>query len=420
MRSTAPPRDTVFKDVRIVTPTDVVDRGTMTIREGRIVSLVTRKSRAHAAAGSTVIEGRDRLLMPGFVDLHNDGIEQEIEPRPRAVFPLAVALQSLESQLVSHGITTIFHSFSFMDGREGTLHPQVLEPTVRELNTLRRTGIIRHLVHARYEMVEIHHYERFRRLIEEGQVSLVSFMDHTPGQGQYRNVEHLVSYYVRKYDSALGEIQAVLREREEKARNPDVDVVLRKLVACARMAGLPVASHDDDTPEKVARMKELGITISEFPVDVAAADAASRGGMHVAVGAPNVLRGKSTTDNLSAREAIRGGWADILCSDYYTPALLHGVFRLVKEGLLPLPEAVRMATANPARAAGLHKEIGSLEVGKRADLILVSDAADIPAVVGVWVGGHQVYEKHDSALNAIGDRWAAEVSPHSREASHAS
>ncbi len=412
-------RDAVFTDVRIVTPDDVLERGTVVIRDGRIISLEGGGRRASVPAGATVVEGQDRLLMPGFVDIHNDGIEQEIEPRPRAVFPLAVALPSLESQLVSHGITTIFHSFSFMDGREGTLHPDVLEPTVRELNALRRSGVIRHLVHARYEMVEVHHYERFRRLIDERLVNLVSFMDHTPGQGQYRNPEYLVNYYIRKYNTPMSEIQAILKEREQKARNPEVGEVLRKLSAYARDAGLPLASHDDDTAEKVARMGRLGITISEFPVEMAAAEAAARSGMHVAVGAPNVLRGKSTSNNLSALEAIMSNAVDILCSDYYSPALLHAVFRLFREGRLSLPKAVRMVSANPARAAGLHAELGSIEVGKRADLIMVSDSADLPSVVGAWVGGRTVFEKHDSALNPLGDRWAQEVSSFQGEAAHA-
>jgi len=176
-----------------------------------------------------------------------------------------------------------------------------------------------------------------------------------------------------------------------------------------RGARLPMASHDDDSADKVARMGALGVTISEFPVDMDAARAASEKGMHVAVGAPNVLRGGSTSNNLAAAEAIAQGAVDILCSDYYTPALLHAVFLLAKEQLVSLPEAVRMVSANPARAAGLDRELGSLEPGKRADLVLVSDSAAGPSVVGVWVGGHGVLSKHDSALAAMGEQWAQEV-----------
>jgi alpha-D-ribose 1-methylphosphonate 5-triphosphate diphosphatase len=409
-------RDTIIHNVRIVTPTDVIEGGTATVRAGRIVSLVRRRVRR--SSDGEVVDGQGRLLLPGFIDLHNDGIEQEIEPRPRAVFPLAVALQSLETQLVGHGITTIFHSFSFMDGREGTLHPEGLEPAIRELNRLRRTGVIRHLVHARYETVEVHHYERLRRLIDDHQVNMFSVMDHTPGQGQYRNVEHLVSFYVRKYNSPRGEIDAMIAEREKKAGNPAVEETLGGLIEHARAAGLPVASHDDDSAEKVARMKARGVTISEFPVDLSAAVAAAQWGMHVAVGAPNVLRGTSTTGNLSALDAIGQNAVDILCSDYYSPSLLHAVFRLFHERILPLPDAVRMASANPARAAGLGGELGSLEAGKRADMILVNDSTGTPSVTAAWVGGHRVYERHDGTLHAMGDRWAAEAACSNTEASH--
>ena len=410
-------KDLVISNVRIVTPVAVINGGCLTVRDGRIASIAARRGRS--ASGFEEVDGRGRLLLPGFVDLHNDGIEQEIEPRPRAVFPLAVALQSLETQLVGHGITTIFHSFSFMDGREGTLHPEGLEPAIRELNRLRRTGVIRHLVHARYEMVEVHHFERLRRLIDDRQVSLVSVMDHTPGQGQYRNVEHLVSFYTRKYNSPRSEIDAIIAEREKKAKNPAVAETLGRLAAHAVAAGLPLASHDDDTAEKVSRMRSYGVTICEFPVDMSAAIAAAQWGMHVAVGGPNVLRGLSTTGNLSGVEAIGQNAVDILCSDYYSPSLLHAVFKLAREGITSLPDAVRMASANPARAAGLGADLGSLEIGKRADMILVNDSG-IPSVAAVWVGGHRVYERHDGGLQAMGDRWAAEAGHRKQEASHVS
>ncbi|HET6452583.1 MAG TPA: alpha-D-ribose 1-methylphosphonate 5-triphosphate diphosphatase [Spirochaetia bacterium] len=418
-------KDLEIRNVRIVTPTTVIERGTLVVRGGRITSLVGKPAGGRgspsrrAEADREVVEGHGRLLLPGFIDLHNDGIEQEIEPRPHAVFPLPIALASLESQLVGHGITTIFHSFSFMDGREGTLHPEGLEPAIRELNRVRRSGAIRHLVHARYEIMETHHVPRLQKLIDDRQVALVSVMDHTPGQGQYRNVEGLVSFYVRKYNARPEDVDVILREREKKSGNPEVPSALARLAAHTLAAGLPLASHDDDSPAKVQRMRELGVTISEFPVDMEAALAASRGGMHVAVGAPNVLRGKSTNGNLNAREAIGSNAVDILCSDYYSPSMLHAVFRLTQDGLVSLPDAVRMATFHPARAAGLGSQLGSLEVGKRADMILVSESGGTPSVVAAWVGGHRVFEKHDGILSAMGERWASEALPADREKAYA-
>jgi len=166
-------------------------------------------------------------------------------------------------------------------------------------------------------------------------------------------------------------------------------------------------------------MRQHGVTISEFPVDMEAARAAAQSGMHVAVGAPNVLRGQSTTANLSALEAIGQNAVDILCSDYYTPSLLHAVFRLINEKVMPIPDAVRMVTRNPARAVGMSDYLGSLEVGKRADMLLVNEGAGSPSVVAAWVGGHRVDERHDGTLQAMGERWASEAAP-PRETSHAS
>jgi hypothetical protein len=68
----------------------------------------------------------------------------------------------------------------------------------------------------------------------------------------------------------------------------------------------------------------------------------------------------------------------------------------------------------------MGSELGSLEVGKRADMILVSESAGTPSVVAAWVGGHRVYEKHDGARNAMGDRWAAEAFRTEQETPHAS
>jgi len=399
----------LITNVRIVTPDSVIERGALRVRGGRIVSLAPGRP-PHAAgrerAEEEEVDGQGRLLLPGFIDVHNDGIEQEMEPRPGAVFPLSVALASLESQLVAHGVTTIFHSFSFMDGREGTLHPDSLDPAIRELIRIRRRGAIRHLVHARYEMVETHHAERFDRLIDDGLLNLVSFMDHTPGQGQYRDRAHLVTYYVRKYGTAPSEVETILRERQKRASDPSIPVTLERLAARVRRAGLPIASHDDDTAEKIRRMQALGASISEFPVTLHAAAEAARRGMHVAVGAPNVLRGGSTTDNLNALDAVEAGSAGILCSDYFAPALLPAVFKVAGEGRAGLVDAVRMASTNPAVAVGLGGEIGAIEPGRRADLILVSVASGLPTVVGAWVDGRRVFERHDGGREPLGEVWA--------------
>lgn len=47
---------------------------------------------------------------------------------------------------------------------------------------------------------------------------------------------------------------------------------------------------------------------------------------------------------------------------------------------IPETEAIKMATLTPARASGLDAEIGSIAVGKRADLVIVDDALNVKQV----------------------------------------
>jgi N-acetylglucosamine-6-phosphate deacetylase len=54
--------------------------------------------------------------------------------------------------------------------------------------------------------------------------------------------------------------------------------------------------------------------------------------------------------------------------------LIDGVRTMVQVCHVPLADAVRMASANPARSAGCAHRTGSIEVGKDADLVLVDDA----------------------------------------------
>ena len=45
-----------------------------------------------------------------------------------------------------------------------------------------------------------------------------------------------------------------------------------------------------------------------------------------------------------------------------------------------LCHAIRMASLNPARAVGIDREVGSLEAGKLANLIIIDDTVDVKKV----------------------------------------
>ena len=377
----------------LVTPSGVLaDHALLT--EGGIIAAIgpAAELAEHSANGVETLDARGAYLLPGLIDLHTDTLEKEITPRPGADFPLEVAIHELDRKLVACGITTVYHSLhmGYADAERSAASRFTRRDVVAGVramacaHTLARTRI-----HLRYEYsghgVEVR--DLVEALIAEGAIDLLSFMDHTPGQGQYSR-ERFISNLIKQGKTETEAI-AVLADRQAR---PKLTLdALREIGHRARARHIPVASHDDDTPEKVSQMHSAGVNICEFPITLAAAHAARTLGLDVLGGAANVLRGGSLTGNLDITSAISAGAVNGLCSDYYPPAMLHSVFKLWRERVLPLTQAVEAATAIPARAAGIGDETGSLETGKAADLILVRLRGETPTVLQTYVQGERVH-----------------------------
>jgi len=380
------PSKLLITNVRVVLPYRVLEPGYVYVEEGCIGEV----GEGVTSGGSSLpeLDGAGAYILPGLVDIHSDAVEKEIQPRPNVIFPVGPACSELERKLAANGITTIFHSISFSAG-EGVRSNDLAATIARYISGQAcQCHLVRNQVHLRYEISNTAALELMEELIAEGVANLFSFMDHTPGQGQYGSVEQYKKYVKKTYWLNEEECDTLVAQKIRERQEMD-PARLRSLAATAQAHGVPLASHDDDTPDKVEEMYRLGATIAEFPVNLATARYARLLGMHVCVGAPNILRGVSHENNLKAREALDNGAADILCSDYYPPALLQAVFCLAADGY-SLPAAVRLATLNPAQATGLAGELGSVEEGKKADLILVRLIGGHPVVMGTVTGGKVV------------------------------
>lgn len=255
--------------------------------------------------------------------------------------------------------------------------------------------MIRHGVHLRYEVSHLTGFELARRLISEGLIDYLSLMDHAPGQGQYHRPGAFQRYVMKNQGVSLDEVAAIVEELEERRSRVDW-TKLKALTAEARGRGIAIASHDDDSASAVERSLDFGASISEFPLSLGTARYAYGKGMGVCLGAPNIVRGGSHDGNLKATDAILEGAADILCSDYHPASLLHSIFKLESEGLA-LHEAVAMATLNPANALSREDKLGSIELGKKADVIVVRKVRNIPLVASTIVDGVVVHAARDYA-----------------------
>jgi alpha-D-ribose 1-methylphosphonate 5-triphosphate diphosphatase len=363
------------------------------IREGEAIlieeGLITRIGLVPEQSGARLIDAQGAYILPGIIDLHSDALEKEMEPRPNTLFPTDMVLLEMDKKLAACGITTMYHSISFAEGEIGIRSNSMADSIIREINRLSSSLWVRTKVHARYEMTDEAAIPILEMLITHNMVHLLSFMNHTPGQGQFKDADAFHRYYSIVYQKTEAEIRRTIIKKVA-AMESIWDRADHLISLCGKWH-IPMASHDDDSEEKVRWVMQRGITISEFPVTLDAALAASRNRLHVCLGAPNALRGRSQANNLSAREALARGAGHVLCSDYAPMTLLHGVFRLFESGLMSLPDAVRLVTLNPAKAVGIDAETGSLQEGKVADLSIVNKINGLPQVLKTLVNGQEVF-----------------------------
>lgn len=379
------PTSFVIQDARVVTPNGVREGACVRVEKGRIAEI-----REGDLPGNRTINAGGNYLLPGFVDLHSDAIEKGIEPRPNTFFPVDIAVFELDKKIAACGITTMYHSLSFAELEVGLRSNSAAAGIIRRINESRHTLKVRTRIHARFEITDMDAVPFLEGLIQDGLIDLFSFMDHSPGQGQFRDITSFKSYYGPVYGKSNREMDGIIH-RKLRSRERDAPMAIEHLVGMCRRNGIAIASHDDDSREKIEWLKSMGISMTEFPVNIEAARAAREYGISVCLGSPNVLRGQSQARNLSARDAIRSGLGDILCSDYSPMSMLHAVLTLERCGILPLHEAVNMVSIHPARAVGIADRTGSLEEGKDADMLIVDHSNGFPRILKTFVGGREVF-----------------------------
>jgi len=378
-----------LSDLKLILPDRVLNRGSIRIEGERIAEVIE----GPAPAGAAAFDLRGMTALPGVIDMHGDMIEREIEPRPGVHLPFDMALIELDKRLAANGVTTAYAAISFAelwDKRELRR-----EERAREIVTAiyqHRDALLTDMrVHARFEVTNRRAPPVLLELIATEQVDLVSVNDHTPGQGQYRDLEKYVKTIADWRNISADTAASMTHERITKMQEtPPAWDVVREVTALATRHRLPIASHDDDTQGKVGFMAELGATISEFPVTLEAAEEAKRRGMHVVMGAPNALRGTSHSGNLSAMDAIAAGLVDMLAADYHPAALLQAAYAIAARGVLPLHEAIKLIGQNVAEGLGL-RERGALAARHYADIALVEEGPLRPRVRATFRNGQLVY-----------------------------
>src|ERR1700757_3436750 len=233
--------DTILGNAKIILADQVIERGWIAFSDGRIAKF----GEGDAPAGSDDAGGD--LIMPGLIELHTDHLEAHYVPRPKVFWDPIAAVVSYDGQLATSGITTVLDSLRVwredgaedVDGRAGILADAI--------TSARDDAILRadHFLHLRCEVPMPDVVEEAKELIDRPDVRLMSLMDHTPGQRQFRDEVKLRDYYRGKSGGMTDAQLDVLFKRRLDYQQAYAAKNMRAIVALAHQHGIPLASHDD-------------------------------------------------------------------------------------------------------------------------------------------------------------------------------
>ena len=364
---------------------DRVMRGSVTIADG-LISEVSEGDNVPIGA----IDCAGDYVLPGLVELHTDNLERHIEPRPKVDWPHLPALIAHDAELASTGITTVFDAMrvgSILNAKAG--YAPYARNLATELLNARAAGHFRisHFLHLRAEICSETLLDEMAAFGPADRIGIVSLMDHTPGQRQFRDLVKLKAYIAKKRGMTDADFEAHVANLKRLQSTYAAAHEAGAVREAARF-GAVLASHDDTTAAQVHVSHKNGVRFAEFPTTHAAAKACRDKGVAIMMGAPNIIRGASHSGNVSAGDLVDADLLDIVSSDYVPSALLLSAFHLA-ERWDDLPRAISCVTDNPAQAVKLSDR-GRIEVGLRGDILRVKTVDTVPLIRGVWSHGVRV------------------------------
>lgn len=225
----------VFHNIDVVTPRGVLEDSGLVIEEGVIV----RIGKVGPDETGEHIDACHHLVMPGFIDLHSDALEKYIEPRAGSAFPLPTAILEFDKTLAACGITTMYHCicFSYDDSMGRELRSNKMAATIiNELVKLKNWLRVKTRNHIRFDiLINKEAIPVISSLIDKKQVDLLSLMDHTPGQGQYRDTRVYRKKVSREWNISDDAIESMIHERmaaQNRIDEEGIDFLTRKASDC--------------------------------------------------------------------------------------------------------------------------------------------------------------------------------------------
>src|SRR6056297_561670 len=392
-----------FQGAQVILPDDVVET-TVTVADGVITDI-------GGPARGDVVDARNRLLAPAMIDVHGDAFERQLMPRPGVYFPTEAAVIDTDRQLASNGIATAYHAIT-LSWEPGLRDIARGRDLMQAIQTLAPRLTVENRVQLRWETFAFEALDIIEWALQGPLLPAIAFNDHTSMTMraydlpvQERGFELSPDFSIAALDdermkkrtaskahrAGLSEDDYIALLAEVWERRGDVPDKIAEVARMGQIAGAPMLSHDDTTPQTRTWFRNVGAQVAEFPMVLDAAKAAHDAGDAIIFGAPNAARGGSHIGSLGAGDMVEAGLCDALASDYFYPAMLAAVARLDAEKRADRLALWRLVSKGPASAMALTDR-GEIAVGRRADLVLLDwPRGHAPAITGTWVAGRMAY-----------------------------
>ncbi len=341
----------LLTNAHIVTPTEDFF-GTLEIENGNIVSIIKNKNFSEG------INLSGQWLIPGAIDIHSDYFMNKIISTSPKTFPLPSELHFMDAAAAGSGITTLFTVLNFDKETDDENKFKKVIQKAKEINEERGSMLIRHFIQAQMD----------------------PYLN--PLQNYWSDLSALDSLYLIIFLSNSLEKPTFL---SEELIHPYKERFI-------------IGNNKIKTNEEVQNAFFQGFRLCEMPNSREIAKEARKLGQWIGMEAAGYYYGKNGSQNYSCLEAVEEDILDILYSANHFPSLLGSVVKMIESGIEP-SKAMNYITLNPAKLLKFDKEIGSIEVGKRADLVVFENKNSFPSVSTIFVNG--IAKMHADYSNSV-------------------
>jgi imidazolonepropionase len=365
---------------------EIIPDAAVLVRQGLIEALGESAALRSAYPDEPALDARGCVVMPGFVDPHTHLVWAGDRA---AEFELRLQGKTYLEILAAGGgiLSTVRHT------RQASVE-QLCAETRPRLRAMLERGTTTAEAKTGYGLQtasELRMLEALLRLDAEGPLELaLTFLGAHAIPPEYKDDPDL--YTDLLCQEMLPAVRRWLQEHAPSRRLPYVDVFCetgafsleqsRRILLAAQALGFPLKIHADefDNLGGASLAAELGAASADHLVKTSPQDIAQLAASQtVAVALPCTPFGLAEREYTPAGAILQAGGALALASDLNPGTAWCGDMQFAialacRYMRLTPAQAIAAATINAAAAIGMEERIGSLEVGKQADLIIL----DVP------------------------------------------